>query len=169
MSGVPNGGTEPVETLVERVRDALVNYGTWRMQKPRREKALAALTELAERLEAAERKFEKCQEDRALYARQAEAAERREAEVSADWTKMYNTKEDERARAEAAEARVAELERERNEWRNRTRNVTEWWKREKARVTALEEALRAYEDDALTEGEVRAKIRAALRVEGDEG
>jgi hypothetical protein len=32
--------------MVERVRDALVNYGTWRMQKPRREKALAALDSL---------------------------------------------------------------------------------------------------------------------------
>jgi hypothetical protein len=45
--------TEQEKQLIETVRVALVNYGTWRMQKPRRERALVALKQIARLLESA--------------------------------------------------------------------------------------------------------------------
>jgi hypothetical protein len=43
---MPEREQPSVEAQAAVIRDALVNYGTWRMQKPRREKALAALDSL---------------------------------------------------------------------------------------------------------------------------
>ena len=85
---------ETTEVLVERVRDALVNYGTWRMQKPRREKALAALDSLTAALERAEARVAK------LTAR----------------NQFLST---EQIRADVAEARVAEVTEERDECEER--------------------------------------------------
>jgi AcrR family transcriptional regulator len=60
---------------VERVRDALVNYGTWRMQKPRREKALAALDSIVELYEWTEAAREQLNIERITEKRRAERAE----------------------------------------------------------------------------------------------
>jgi hypothetical protein len=46
--------TKQEKQLIETVRNALVNYGTWRMQKPRRERALVALQEIHDLLEASQ-------------------------------------------------------------------------------------------------------------------
>jgi hypothetical protein len=46
--------TKQEKQLIETVRNALVNYGTWRMQKPRRERALVALQEIHDLLETSQ-------------------------------------------------------------------------------------------------------------------
>jgi len=67
------------------VREALVNYGTWRMQKPRREKALVALDRLEARLAEDERELNRYQcawnQGRYVFAEQLEAAEARLARL----------------------------------------------------------------------------------------
>ena len=96
--------------LVERVREALRTYGTWRQQQPVRGRARAALSELEERLEERTRERDESDAELLDLHNRAEAAERERAEweVRADERmKMMNEYQGD---LEAALTRVRELE-----------------------------------------------------------
>ncbi|HSE46283.1 MAG TPA: hypothetical protein VLA89_13225 [Gemmatimonadales bacterium] len=145
---------EPVETLVERVREALAFHesviksgeGYTETVVLHTSEALAALTELEKRLEAAERERDEWAKDMAGENEMVE-----EARVQ---------RNRQRDRAEAAEARVVVLELNEKDWSAQARRLYE-------RVAALEEALREIADEYEPNTTTRCNeiARAALRVD----
>jgi hypothetical protein len=81
---------ESLEALAERVVTGLSHYGSWRMQKPKREEALAALSTLLQRAQEAER--------------EADALTER-VEVRLDEDNIYRVYDAEVERRQTAEAR----------------------------------------------------------------
>jgi hypothetical protein len=85
---------ESLEALAERVVTGLSHYGSWRMQKPKREEALAALSTLLQRAQEAER--------------EADALTER-VEVRLDEDNIYRVYDAEVERRQTAEARERKL------------------------------------------------------------
>jgi hypothetical protein len=122
-----------VEALAATVREALDNYGTWRMQQKYRQAASIALTALLQRIEALERESEIAR----IKGHSPEDA-RRYFEQRDEWADRYVQ----------AQAQVETLERERDENapsrpRSQGKQALALLRSELTRLRGIEEALEA--------------------------